>query len=248
MKHFSLVLALLFVFTAVLNGQTQVQETEEEENELNVTAERMEVQIDGKTIELTNNVRFEDDSMVLTADRMTIFLDNEQRKPEDSKKKQADAAKKDASDEKTETLIDDTANLKLKRIEAVGKVELRSKADATQSAAGNSAVYDVSTDSVTLSGECVITQGDRTMKGNEVVFDRTNNKIFVKNADIRIRLKKNSKDKGFGNFIGGRKDGKGKEKAEEKAKEKTAGKDVEKSEEKDEKKDESQAKTEGDAE
>ncbi len=214
---------------------------DEEETELNVTAERMEVQIDGKTIELTNNVRFEDDSMVLTADRMLIFLEDEPKdepkgEKKDEKKEEAKEAKEEQKEEikekkeepkgekkgeekKGEKKDEGMGNMKLKRIEAIGKVEVRSKGDATQSAAGNSAVYDVKTDSVTLSGDCVITQGDRTMKGNEVVFDRTQNKIFVKNADIRIRLKRGSKDKGLGNLLGGKKDDKDAPKKEEKKEE-----------------------------
>ena len=73
---------------------------DEEETELNVTAERMEVQIDGKTIELTNNVRFEDDSMVLTADRMLIFLEDEPKgEKKDEKKEEAKEAKEEQKEE-----------------------------------------------------------------------------------------------------------------------------------------------------
>ena len=278
MKHLPLI--VFAMLAAAIPLTAWAQEADEEENELNVTAERMEVQIDGKTIELTNNVRFEDDSMILTADRMLIFLEDEDKtEKKDEKKDEDKTEKKDErvdepktevkdekkvedktekkdervnepktevkdekkvedktekkdepkteakDDKKAEKKDDGMGNMKLKRIEAIGKVEVRSKGDATQSAAGNTAVYDVKTDSVTLSGECVITQGERTMKGNEVVFDRTQNKIFVKNADIRIRLKR-GKDKGLGSLLGGKKDDKDsskqdgkKEKQEEKKEE-----------------------------
>ncbi len=241
MKHLPLILTALLAAAIPLTVWAE-SAADEEESELNVTAERMEVQIDGKTIELTNNVRFEDDSMVLTADRMLIFLEDEPKDDDKAKKNPAvdkKEAKEAAEDEpkeenakadeptvaekkdkpKDEKKDDGMGSMKLKRIEAIGKVELRSKADATQSAAGNSAVYDVKTDSVTLSGECVITQGERTMKGNEVVFDRIQNKIFVKNADIRIRLGRGSKDKGLGNLFGGKKEKDDKKKEEKKEKE-----------------------------
>jgi len=254
MKHLPLFLTALLA--AAIPLTIGAETADDEESELNVTAERMEVQIDGKTIELTNNVRFEDDSMVLTADKMLIFLEDEPKEDGKAHKKHQTSEKEDgattdapktqggdekdkpdpkAQDEKAtaeeapkvaepaaaekkdkpkaEKKDDDMGSMKLKRIEAIGKVELRSKADATQSAAGNSAVYDVKTDSVTLTGDCVITQGERMMKGNEVVFDRKQNKIFVKNADIRIRLKRGSKDKGLGPIFGGKKEKDEKEKA-----------------------------------
>ena len=256
MKHLPLILTAVLAAAIPLTALAQTAD-EDEETELNVTAERMEVQIDGKTIELTNNVRFEDDSMILTADRMLIFLedepkdDNKAKKNQHADKKEAKEATEDESKPKEETAKDEQeqkpkeetakaeeptvaekkdkpkddkkdegmGNMKLKRIEAIGKVEVRSKGDVTQSAAGNSAVYDVKSDSVTLSGECVITQGERTMKGNEVVFDRAQNKIFVKNADIRIRLKRGAKDKGIGNLFGGKKDEKDKDKEKKEDKE-----------------------------
>ncbi len=229
MKKLPLIIFAMLAAAIPMTAWAQAA-ADEEETELNVTAERMEVQIDGKTIELTNNVRFEDDSMVLTADRMLIFLEDEpkeekkEEKKEEAKEEQKEETKEKKEgpkEEKKEERKDEgMGNMKLKRIEAIGKVEVRSKGDATQSAAGNSAVYDVKTDSVTLSGDCVITQGDRTMKGNEVVFDRTQNKIFVKNADIRIRLKRGSKDKGLGNLLGGKKDDKDAPKQEKKEEEK----------------------------
>ena len=254
MKHLPLILTALLAAAIPLTAWAQAAD-EEEETELNVTAERMEVQIDGKTIELTNNVRFEDDSMILTADRMLIFLEDEP-KDDDKAKKNPTADKKEAkeaagdepepkeetakADEPTvaekkdkpkdEKKDDGMGSMKLKRIEALGMVELRSKADNTQSAAGNSAIYDVKSDTVTLSGDCVITQGERTMKGNEVVFDRTQNKIFVKNVDIRINLKRGSKEKGL-NLFGGKREKDEKKKDEKKEKDdKTEKKEEEKEE------------------
>ncbi|HOG49573.1 MAG TPA: lipopolysaccharide transport periplasmic protein LptA [Lentisphaeria bacterium] len=52
---------------------------EEETDEMNITAERMEMQMEQHRIELSGNVLIEDSTMKLTAQKMTIFLDNDNK-------------------------------------------------------------------------------------------------------------------------------------------------------------------------
>ncbi|MGN0880667.1 MAG: LptA/OstA family protein [Oligosphaeraceae bacterium] len=155
-----------------------------EEDELNVTAGRMEVLLDGKTIELTDNVRFEDSTMILTASRMMIFLDDTpQQADKDDKDKD-----KDKPREKAEG--DASQDMRLKRVEAYTNVILRKRLDPTESVMGDNAVYDAHRDIVTLTGNCVVTQQGRTLRGKEVVFDRANSKINVQDVIFNLRLPK----------------------------------------------------------
>ena len=167
-------------------------DTNSEEDELNVTAGRMEVLLDGKTIELTDNVRFEDSTMILTASRMMIFLDDTPQQTDKDTK--TDKAPKKGEDKQREKPEGDAAqDMRLKRIEAYTNVILRKRLDPTESVMGDNAVYDAHRDIVTLTGNCVVTQQGRTLKGKEVVFDRANSKINVQDVIFNLRLPKGSK-------------------------------------------------------
>ena len=176
-----------------------------EEDELNVTAGRMEVLLDGKTIELTDNVRFEDSTMILTASRMMIFLDDAPQQTDKDKEKEKD---KDKPREKAEG--DASQDMRLKRVEAYTNVILRKRLDPTESVMGDNAVYDAHRDIVTLTGNCVVTQQGRTLRGKEVVFDRANSKINVQDVIFNLRLPKSGK-RSLNGLFGDDKD-KGKEK------------------------------------
>ena len=120
-------------------------DTNSEEDELNVTAGRMEVLLDGKTIELTDNVRFEDSTMILTASRMMIFLDDTPQQTDKDTK--TDKAPKKGEDKQREKPEGDAAqDMRLKRIEAYTNVILRKRLDPTESVMGDNAVYDAHRD------------------------------------------------------------------------------------------------------
>lgn len=199
--------------TSLLFAQNAPDKDQEETNELNVTAERMEILLEsaeGRVIELTDNVRFEDNAMTLTADRMKIFLAEEKKNDKATDTAQKDDAKKDdekKDDEKKDDEKKDNTSMTLKRIEAYGNVLLRKKIDVNDSAAGSQAVYDTDKDVVTLSGDCVIRQQGHTMKGKEVLFDRKQQKITVKGAEVKIQLRK-GQNKGLGDLLGNKKDDK----------------------------------------
>ncbi|NLF94808.1 MAG: hypothetical protein GX564_13055 [Oligosphaeraceae bacterium] len=48
-------------------------------DDISITAERMEMQLSGHTIELTGNILVQDQTMNLTADKMKVFLDEENK-------------------------------------------------------------------------------------------------------------------------------------------------------------------------
>ena len=94
-------------------------------DELEISAERMEMQLDGQTVELTGNVRVQDSVMSLTARKMMIYL------AEVEKTEEKDKGKED------EGML--SSSMKLQRIEADGDVTLR-KLDGTESVMGDGAL------------------------------------------------------------------------------------------------------------
>lgn len=61
------------------DAPAEEDEAEEETDEMNITAERMEMQMEQHRIELSGNVLIEDSTMKLTAQKMTVFLDNDNK-------------------------------------------------------------------------------------------------------------------------------------------------------------------------
>ena len=107
-------LCALFVCSSWADEPPKKQEAddvEEEQDELVVSADRMEMQLDGRTVELTGNVRVEDSNMSLTALKMMVYLTEAEKDAEKEGEK-----KKEKQDE------DEAAhsNMKLQRIEADG--------------------------------------------------------------------------------------------------------------------------------
>ena len=176
-------LCALFVCSSWADEPPKKQETddeEEEQDELVVSADRMEMQLDGRTVELTGNVRVEDSNMSLTALKMMVYLTEAEKDAEKEGEK-----KKEKQDE------DEAAhsNMKLQRIEADGEVVLR-KLDGTESAMGDHAVYDVKDDTILMTGNCSIIQGKNTMNGDKVVYDRKKAKINIQKPRLTIQLEK----------------------------------------------------------
>ncbi|MCR5382175.1 MAG: hypothetical protein K6G44_14415 [Lentisphaeria bacterium] len=189
-------LCVLFVCSSWADEPPKKQEAddaEEEQDELVVSADRMEMQLDGRTVELTGNVRVEDSNMSLTALKMMVYLTEAEKDAEKEGEK-----KKEKQDE------DEAAhsNMKLQRIEADGEVVLR-KLDGTESAMGDHAVYDVKDDTILMTGNCSIIQGKNTMNGDKVVYDRKKAKINIQKPRLTIQIDKKSGKNGgaLGNFF-----------------------------------------------
>ena len=205
-------LCVLFVCSSWADEPPKKQEAddvEEEQDELVVSADRMEMQLDGRTVELTGNVRVEDSNMSLTALKMMVYLTEAEKDAEKEGEK-----KKEKQDE------DEAAhsNMKLQRIEADGEVVLR-KLDGTESAMGDHAVYDVKDDTILMTGNCSIIQGKNTMNGDKVVYDRKKAKINIQKPRLTIQIDKKSGKNGgaLGNFCS-EKDEKDEKKSDDKPK------------------------------
>jgi lipopolysaccharide transport protein LptA len=73
---------LFFSFAGFSQDEVKPAVAEEENHELeevSISAERMEMQMEGNTIELSGNVLVYDSSMNLTAEKMTVFLDKDNK-------------------------------------------------------------------------------------------------------------------------------------------------------------------------
>ena len=138
------IIAFCFLFPVMATADESAFKPEEEEqqDELVISADRMELQLDGKTVELTGNVRVEDSNMSLTALKMIVYLTEAEKKEEKEDGKKEDDENKDDSE---------YSNMKLQRIIAEGEVKLR-KLDGTESAMGERAVYDAKDDTIIMTG------------------------------------------------------------------------------------------------
>ena len=175
---------------------------EEQQDELVVSADRMEMQLDGRTVELTGNVRVEDSNMSLTALKMMVYLTEDEKDSEKKDEKSKEAANDEQKKEEKKDEDAAHSNMKLQRIEADGEVVLR-KLDGTESAMGDHAVYDVKDDTILMTGNCSIIQGKNTMMGDKVVYDRKKAKINIQKPRLTIQIdKKGGKNNGaLGNFF-----------------------------------------------
>ena len=200
------ILCALFLCSSWADEPPKKQEAddaeEEQQDELVVSADRMEMQLDGRTVELTGNVRVEDSNMSLTALKMMVYLTEAEKDSEKKDEKNKEAAN---DEQKIEEKQDEDAahsNMKLQRIEADGEVVLR-KLDGTESAMGDHAVYDVKDDTILMTGNCSIIQGKNTMMGDKVVYDRKKAKINIQKPRLTIQIdKKGGKNNGaLGNFF-----------------------------------------------
>ena len=178
----AIILCALFLCTLRADEppkKSEADDAEEEQDELVVSADRMEMQLDGRTVELTGNVRVEDSNMSLTALKMMVYLTESEKDNEKDGEKKEEKNGDDISH----------SNMKLQRIEADGEVVLR-KLDGTESAMGDHAVYDVKDDTILMTGNCSIIQGKNTMLGDKVVYDRKKAKINIQKPRLTIQIEK----------------------------------------------------------
>jgi len=80
---FSLLILTLFICPMLFMGQEEGNAAAKEESpsteEVSISAERMQMQMENNTIELSGNVLIYDSTMNLTAEQMTVFLDKDNK-------------------------------------------------------------------------------------------------------------------------------------------------------------------------
>ena len=146
------------------NEKNEGKETEKEDT-LSITADSIEMAMDKHTVTLDGNVLVADSEMQLSAKKMVVFLDDEN---------------------------------KVRNIEAMDDVSVR-RLTTLESATGDKGFYDVAKDTVTLTGNCVLSKDKNTANGDRVVWDRKTGRFKLMSAVITIPMvKKTNSDMPFG--------------------------------------------------
>jgi lipopolysaccharide export system protein LptA len=123
---------------------------------VNIEAERLEVRDKDKTAVFTGKVVVTQGDTTMRCKTLTVFYVGQPGKD--------DAAK-------PVTKGPGGGEQKIKKLEAHGDVVVT---QADQIATGDTAVFDMDTNIVTMNGKVVLTQGQNVLRGNKLVVDMTN--------------------------------------------------------------------------
>ena len=154
------VLATLFVLCAPSLGLAQSPSLRD--MPVDVSADRLEVDQQRQEASFSVNVRVEQGTMRLAADKLTVFY--------------ADGSSEDG----------EVGGQAIRRIEAAGTAVtvIYGKDTAT----GKRAVYDVVQSEVVLDGGVVLVRGGNTLKGDKLVFNLATGKVSLLSAgNQRVR-------------------------------------------------------------
>lgn len=138
--------------------KSQEKGGEESNHEYTITAERMEMA--NNVIELHGNVKIEDDTMLMTATKMMVYLQD--------------------SDANTD---------RLEKAEAFGAVTIR-KLDGDESATGDRGVFDKVQGTIVLDGNCTLMQGKNVMQCRTIIYDLNSQKIKAIGATLNLQTGK----------------------------------------------------------
>ena len=123
---------------------------------VNIEAERLDVRDKDKTAIFSGKVQVIQGDTTMRSKTLTVFYVGQ-------------PGKDDAS--KPVTKGRDGAEQKIKRLEAQGDVVVT---QSDQIATGDTAVFDMDTNMVTMTGKVVLTQGQNVLRGSKLVVDMTN--------------------------------------------------------------------------
>jgi len=82
-----------------------------------------------------------------------------------------------------------SGNQQIKRLEAKGNVVITQKDQATQkdqTATGDNGVFDMKTNTATLTGNVVVTQGDNVIRGEKMIMDMTTGVSRIESGKGRV--------------------------------------------------------------
>lgn len=145
--------------TALLNPFKDKEKAGEDANhEYTITAERMEMA--NNVIELNGNVKIEDETMLMTAEKMLVYLQDT-----------------DASADR------------LEKAEAFGAVTIR-KLDGDESATGDRGTFDKVQGTIVLDGNCTLMQGKNVMQCRTIIYDLNSQKIKAIGATLNLQTGK----------------------------------------------------------
>ncbi|MFC5067573.1 LptA/OstA family protein [Flaviflagellibacter deserti] len=129
-----------------------------------IEADRLDVRESDQAAIFTGNVFVQQGDSTLRSSKLTVFYDN---KP--AAKGAAPAAAAASSQ----------AGRNIRRIEAEGSVVVQSK---DQHATGDRGIFDLPSNTVTVTGNVVLTQGQNVLRGNKLVVDLTTQQSKLESA------------------------------------------------------------------
>jgi lipopolysaccharide export system protein LptA len=131
---------------------------------VHIEAERLEVRDKDKTATFSGKVEVTQGDTTMRCRTLTVFY--------------VGPAEKGAAGKPTAS-VGPTGDQKIKKLEAHGDVVVTQK---DQIATGDTALFDMETNVVTMSGNVVLTQGQNVLRGNRLVVDMTTGYSRVESA------------------------------------------------------------------
>lgn len=134
---------------------------------VNIEADDLEVKEGEQTAIFSGNVLVVQGTSALRTNKLTIFYEK------DSKDAQPQAGSNDV-----------VTGRNIRRLEADGNVIVTS---GDQKATGNKGVFDMPSNTVTLTGNVVVTQGINILRGDRLIVDLTTQKSRVESGGGRVQ-------------------------------------------------------------
>jgi lipopolysaccharide export system protein LptA len=131
---------------------------------VNIEAERLEVRDKDKVATFSGKVVVVQGDTTMRCKTLTVFYDP------GAGGKNADAKPGTKPDTKPVTKVGPAGDQKIKKLEAKGDVVVTQN---DQVATGDAAVFEMATNTVTMSGNVVLTQGQNVLRGSRLVVDMT---------------------------------------------------------------------------
>jgi lipopolysaccharide export system protein LptA len=134
---------------------------------VHIEAERLEVRDKDKVATFSGKVEVTQGDTTMRCKTLVVFYEGGPPAKGASKGAEKSADGKDVPAKAT-TQIGPTADQKIKKLEARGSVVVTQN---DQVATGDSAVFDMATNTVTMTGNVVMTQGQNVLRGRKLVVD-----------------------------------------------------------------------------
>lgn len=145
---------------------------------VNVEADNLEVREKDQAATFTGNVQVVQGDSTLRSKELTIFYYGDAGKPADGKSPQQPQPKQGATSGPAGTPSAPQGR-DIRRLEAEGNVVVISK---DQKATGQRGVFDMPSNTVTLTGGVVVSQGDNVIRGDRLHVDLTSQRSRIDSA------------------------------------------------------------------
>ncbi|MGE0231604.1 MAG: LptA/OstA family protein [Flavobacteriaceae bacterium] len=191
-RHLLIVLAVVFASAAAANGagaQSAAKEAEgspssfqiDSDKPVKIEADKLDIQDREQTGTFSGNVFVQQGDMTMRTSRLVVHYKGNAAAG-GKKDNAAGGGKKDnaaAGGKKEDTGTATSGDQKITRLEARGKVLIRSK---DQEATGEWADYDVASRTIKLGGAVVLSQGPNVLRGEELLIDLNTGKSRLTNT------------------------------------------------------------------